>query len=135
MEHTHAVVKSIMALDFKADTVFLLHSLKVERVAPCLLSKFNTLCNVHCSPRCSCKCLSIYFSIQADLESCLSVLLPVIIFETSHPGPYVSFSFVFQVGFSNKQTDLFRLLALRSLPLNLLSITLTETGLCCQTQH
>lgn len=51
--HAHIrSLKSIMALDFKADVGFFSfpHSLKMERVAPRLLSKFNTLYNVHCCP-------------------------------------------------------------------------------------
>lgn len=43
--------------------------------------------------------------------------------------------FLCQVGSSNRQMDPFPSLAPRSSPSNSPSITLTETGLCCQTQH
>lgn len=73
----------------------------MEGGAPYLLRKFNILCTVHSSPL-----------LQTPLNSSLHLALPgtvsgflllfVIMFETNCLGPYVSFSSVFQVGFSNK---------------------------------
>lgn len=142
--HFLSLFKPIMALDFKADIGFFLHSPEKWRgllhvcwanLIPCVL------CTASLTASAKCKRLSIFF-LHFALPGIVGLFfllfffhLLVIMFETNCHGPYVCFSFVFQVGFSNKQMDLFLLSALRSLPLNLLSITLTETGLCCQTQH
>ena len=73
----------------------------MERVAPCLLSKFNILCTVHSSPLVQ---MPLDISLHLALPGTVSVFLPlfVIMFETNCLGPYVYFSSVFQVGFSNK---------------------------------
>ena len=135
--NTHTLLKSTRARNFKADIGF--YRLLWKDRGLLLVCRVNVIPCVMCAAL-SLRVLSAnvckYFLhlVPPGNVTAFLLLLAIMSDADSH-GPYESFSFVFQVGFSNRPMAPFHLLVRRSLPLNLQSIALTETGLCCQTQH